>query len=514
MRTGHCGCLTALGVLLPLFLTLSALAQPLNREVEEIIHRSKLGAEARVGVYIQDLSNGVVLAATRAAEPFTPASNMKILTSGCALLVLGSDFVFTTELVRDGQTLIVRGSGDPALADPEILNQMEPRLTVDEVLNILAKAVASAGMTKATELIVDDRIFDREYVHPTWPKHQLSDWYCAEVSGLNFHTNVLSAWARPSPDGVGKRPIRSIQPDAPWLSVDNQARTVGEGKNAISLVRTTDANTFRLGGDVRFPIQEPVETTIHDPALFFGQVLADRLARAGVEIGDVTPAAAAVAAAPNPAVRLAAVGEALNEDRVLARITTPMADVLRRCNMDSHNLYAECLFKRMGRQINGDSGSWKSGAAVLRMMLSQKVGPLAARSTIIADGSGMSRDNAVTPETLVKWLGVMASAESGVRDAFIDSLATPGEGRMKDRFQGMRLKNEVRAKSGYIKGVRTLSGYITNTETGRRVAFSIMVNSASDDAGSQAKRFHEEIVAEADRWLSRQGAPARAAQGG
>ncbi len=501
----------ALGVVLGAAVALAAPAgaQPLNDAIQRQIDAVKLGPEARVGVCIIDEASGAVLASIRAGEAFVPASNQKLLTSGAALLVLGPEFVFTTELVRSGDDLAVIGSGDPALADPDVLDRLEPRLTVDDLLATMADSVARAGITRAARLVVDDRVFDRQLVHPSWPERQLGDWYCAQVSGVSFHANVISVFPRPSPDGPGHRATFTVQPGAPWLSIENRAVTRAQGQNAISLVRVGDGNQFRMSGDVRAASQAPVETTVNEPALFFGQLLADRVEAAGVPIGE-----GGAAGGPNPAVMLAAPGEQVARDRVLARVTTPIADVLRRCNRDSHNLYAEALLKRIAHETTKEPGSWAGGAAVLRMLLSEKIDPEAAAETVIADGSGMSRDNLVSARTLARWLVALAAESPTVSGAFIDSLARPGEGTLRDRFRSPRPRNQVCGKSGYIRGVRSLSGYLTTPDGSRRVAYAILINGVREDAGLTAKRLHESIVLEADRWLTRQGAREKPNLGG
>jgi len=493
-------------------LTLAPLAnaQPLNAEVQRLINNAKLGDNAKIGVYAIDSASKNVLVSIRAGETYTPASNQKLLTSGAALLVLGPDFQFSTELIRDGETLFIKGSGDPALADPDVLSTMEPKLTVDDVLDVLTKAVPKAGMDRVKEIVIDDRAFDRDYVHPSWPTKQLGDWYCAEVGGLNFHTNVLSVYPRPSPDGLGNRPTITIQPFAAWLSVENLAKTVGDGKNAVSLNRVNNQNQFRMRGEVRTPMTVAVETTVHENGLFFGQILADRLQKSGVPVGGEIDASKG----PSPAVRLIGADEPYNAQRTVAKVTTPLSDVLRRCNRDSHNLYAEALIKAVGHQTTGESGSWTNGSAVIRMMISQKVSPDASAHTVIADGSGMSRNNKVAPSTLAGWLDMLARESPAIRDAFTDSLAVPGQGTLKERFQSSKLKNEVRGKSGYIKGVRTLSGYLIDPKTGRRISWSVMVNTPNDEFGAQSKRLHEDIVASLDRWLARQTPSVQPALGG
>ena len=88
-----------------------------------------------------------------------------------------------------------------------------------------------------------------------------------------------------------------------------------------------------------------------------------------------------------------------------------MTTVLRRCNVDSYNLYAESLFKRLGYEVTRAPGSWSNGAAVLRMVLQEHLGIDAGKAFTVADGSGMSRNNRVTPRMLALWLKAMADDE-------------------------------------------------------------------------------------------------------
>ncbi len=470
-----------------------ALAQPgsLKDEVSRAVAGLKLGS-ARVGISVVDLETGDSLAEMNADLPLTPASNMKLLTTGAAAVVLTPEFVFKTEVIRDGDRLIVRGSGDPSLGDPLVLGDNEPKLTVGDVLSALAGAAAKSGMHEVREIVVDDRVFDRELVHPNWPVNQLDRPYCAQVSGLNFHVNVLSFYPGPNPQGPGTPPVYALEPEAPWVRVDVRARTVADGKNTAWITREQGEDRFALRGDIRFQTQQPIEITCQDPALFFGRLLAHQLSKAGVRVAQAQNA---------PAVRLAGAQEQF-AGRAIAIVNTPLADVLRRCNADSENLYAEALLKRMGHAVTRDAGSWNNGASVLRMVIGQRLSPQHAAATTISDGSGMSRANQVSPGTLTRWLGAM-HADAKVRDMFTDSLARPGTGTLKKRFRDAKLKNEVRAKSGYIEGVRTLSGYVINGSTGRRVAFSVMVNDISSDEQTRAAmELHEDIVKLADRWLA------------
>jgi D-alanyl-D-alanine carboxypeptidase/D-alanyl-D-alanine-endopeptidase (penicillin-binding protein 4) len=463
----------------------------LNDEVARAAQTRKLG-QARVGICIRDVDHGITLADFHAEEAFTPASNMKLLTSGGALMVLSPEFRFQTRVVLDGERLVVIGSGDPALADAELLARMTPKMTVGDCLSVIIGAVNKAGVRSVKEVVVDDRIFDRQFVHPTWAVDKLDRGYSAEVAGLNFHSNVISVYPRPSPDGAGGAPQFSIEPEAPFLPFENRAKTVTEGKNTVWISRDPNANRFVLRGEVRSPAQTPVQITVHDPPEFFARLLAHYLSKAGITVESTA--------------RVCTAGEVFDSSRVLAVISTPMDEVLQRCNSDSANLYAECLLKRLGQAVTGEPGSWANGGAVLRMVLAQNLGAAQAASVIVADGSGLSRENSVSPMVLAKWLEVMAR-DARVRDAFTESMATPGKGTLRNRFREVTLSNNLYAKSGFINGVRSLSGYIVHPASGRRLAFSVIVNDIKTDAQTLAAlELHETIVKIADQHLKRMAA--------
>jgi len=478
-------------------------AQIFNDDVQRLMSKGKLG-KGKVGISIIDVSSGDVLANIRAGEAFTPASNMKLLSSGAALLTLGKDFVFRTRVesvdgmsATDADRLVVVGDGDPALGDPDVLSQMTPKMTVADLLGTIADAVKKDGGTRFSQLIIDDRVFDRETIHESWPKDQLNRWYCAEVMGVNFHTNVINFFPAPSPDGIGRPPAFTIQPEAPWLEVENKGRTVKDGNNSAWLTRAPDANTFTLFGEIKFRAQVPVEVTMHEPALFMGQVLADTLDAKGISVGSSGSAGRA-----NPAVRLVGPKEAFSPPKSLAVVSTPMQVVLDRCNSDSQNMYAEALLKRAAYKVTGEPGSWASGASLIRMLLADKLGPEYAASTEIADGSGMSALNKVRPATLTHWMAALAK-NSDTSEAFMHSLATPGRGTLSKRFMASKLACNLHAKSGAINGVRCLSGIVTHPTTGRMIAFSVMGNELQGDGIRASMELAEEVVEMIDRWLAK-----------
>jgi len=499
------GSIAAVAACLPV---LSARAQELDRQVSSVIDRARLSGAA-IGVEIVDVQSGRELASVKKNDYFIPASNMKLLTSAAALSLLGPDFEFRTEIRRVGDRLVVRGCGDPAFADPVLLEEMG--VTLAEFMSRLAQGVADSGMTRVSEIIVDDRIFDRDYVHPDWPRNQLDNAYCAEVSGLNFHTNVLSVYASPGAR-EGEPAVIRVEPDTRAVEIRKKARTVrgSDASTRIGAVRQGMDNIFVITGTVSSSMRKPAENTLHEASLVMGRMLAERLAALGVGAEPPKPVGAPDPSSPAPVfiespVRLATRDEELDKhDGVLAIVRTPISVVLERCNSDSENLYAESLCKLMGNFSTGLPGTWGSGASATRMQIRDRLGPEFATALFIADGSGLSRSNRVTPALLGSWLASMA-ADPRCGPTLIQSLPRAGmEGTMAHRFRNKPLKNEVRGKSGYINGVRTLSGFVTNIPTQRRVAFSILVNDIPASGDAKAKELHEDIVQVIDQWLTKQ----------
>jgi D-alanyl-D-alanine carboxypeptidase/D-alanyl-D-alanine-endopeptidase (penicillin-binding protein 4) len=240
-----------------------------------------------------------------------------------------------------------------------------------------------------------------------------------------------------------------------------------------------------LRGDVRW-VGSPIKVTIHDNPSHFGSILKDRLAKAGVKVGSVrrvTP-----------------------EDHVDARtnlhiVRSPMHIVLRRTNEDSQNLYAESLIKRIGHEVTGQPGSWANGGTVIRMLVQERLRSSPASAVVVADGSGMSRSNAVTPQALAEWLTSFAN-DPKLSEPFIASLAQPGSGTLRSRMQNAELDFKVFAKSGYLNGVHALSGYVIDPETDRKVVFSILINDRPSSVPSRfVHEFNEKVVELADEWL-------------
>ena len=418
-------------------------------------------AQATYGVCVVDLGSGKTVFEAHADRPLVPASTMKTFVMAAALQRLGPAFAFETHFATDGTHLYLIGSGDPALGDSKLCAAREEPVT--GVFEQWASLLAAADVQAIPgDLIVDESIFDDQRVHPSWEDSDLGKWFAAPVAGLNFNDNCVDITLEPA-SRSGDPAIVSTVPDCPSIRVQNKVRT-GAGSNPL-LHHPAGSFDYRISGHCAkrwlFP---PV--AFPDPALLGGDALRIVLSKNGVSIGG---------GLVRNRVRLWD-GSIPPSLRILATHTTPLTDVLGRIGKNSQNLFAECVLKRLGyeweknRGTDEAQGSWASGARAIRDSLVAM--GLDTSGMVISDGSGLSRDNRCSARQLA---GVLALVDrSPHREVMRASLSLAGtDGSLRKRLRD--LPGRVWGKTGTMRGVRALCGYVDGSSSGR-YAFAIIFN--------------------------------------
>lgn len=158
-------------------------------------------------------------------------------------------------------------------------------------------------------------------------------------------------------------------------------------------------------------------------------------------------------------------------DTLYSFYSLPLRDILKPFLKPSQNQTGEALIRTLGLEKTG-VGIADSGAVVIKRQLA--TWGIDSTSTVIYDGSGMSRHDLVTPEALVKIL--VAMQKDSAFTAFYDALPIVGvDGTTRTRMLGSAAVNNFRAKTGTLEFVRSLSGYGT-TAAGEKIVFSMMEN--------------------------------------
>lgn len=441
--------------LLPLFFVTSVFAKDMT-PIIEMVHQSMPGAH--LGVMVQDMDRGTWLYRYHSYEYFEPASVNKLFVVSAALKGLGPDWRYKTEvLVRDGQlrrgvlngNLVIRFSGDPTFTEEDL-----HRLVVD---------VKDAGVRQVKgRVLIDGHRFTEPTYPPGWTMDSLWQGYSAPVTAVMLDENEIPMTVRPN-STLGKVIRVQMNPYQRGYLSAVHAKTVTAKQADLHCALTVDGdvhNHYAVNGC--WPIDVPKATlnvAIRHPEAYMKDRLLANFKAAGVKVGKIEMLR-------KPIKLKAYQSIATYESPPLRQIVAPLLK-------DSDNLYAESLLKTLGQQLGGN-GSTQEGLVQESMVLRKQL-DMRFKHHTIADGSGVSRYNRVTPHMLARLLYVMYHDQAVYSD-FSRALPIAGyDGTLKDRMTSFDVKERVWAKSGTLKHVSSLAGYMT-TRQGHHLAFVILIN--------------------------------------
>ncbi|MEM0962934.1 MAG: D-alanyl-D-alanine carboxypeptidase/D-alanyl-D-alanine-endopeptidase [Bacteroidota bacterium] len=458
----------------------------LTSEVDRILD-ARAFDDAYWGAYIVNLDSGEVLYDRNGVRRFIPASNMKLLSTAAALDALGPSFRYQTRLYADGDiqdgtlqgNLVVRGAGDPTLGG---------RYADDDPLRTFrqwADSLRALGVRRITgDVIGDDDIFDNVHLGQGWQWDDLVWYYGAEISGLQFDEGTIHMRSRGTTPG---QPARvTVEPDYGYIQVVNRTTTTDGGRIREGYDRALSGNVFTLTSEVPAGETETEDVAVVNPTAYFVSTLVGVLEEAGIDV-DGAPVDVDDWGRSPPY-------EALR--RVATHESPRLAEIIKQTNEDSNNVYAEHLLRTLGAYVYQGSehplGSAAAGVAAQAPFL-ERIG-VDPESFRVSDGSGLSALNRLTPAGIVGILrGMHQHPSRPTRDAFYASLAVGGyTGTIRRRYRSGDARGNVRAKTGFITGARTLSGYVRSA-AGDLIAFSLMCNNYTVPT-SRVNRSQDEIV--------------------
>ncbi|MBO0863203.1 MAG: D-alanyl-D-alanine carboxypeptidase/D-alanyl-D-alanine-endopeptidase [Chloracidobacterium sp.] len=459
----------------------------LQSRITDLLDQPKF-ASARWGARIITTEGGVVFERD-VDKSFMPASNMKLYTMAAALDAFGPDFKIKTSVYTTrpaGKTgilngdLILYGRGDPNLSprfdtdDPHRYDELAPADKITGIERLADQIKASGVKTVTGNLIGDDSFFAGDLLGPGWEWDDAQFYYGAEVSALTVNDNSVMFTVTPA-TRVGAPPSIKVQPETGYLKIVNNAKTVASGQTRIGVNRPLDSNTVEFFGGIPHRASEfKVNIAAHDPARFAATLLKEALARRGVRVrGKVERYDAFI--------RVAKPFDESKLTEIASVESQPLSEMIKVVNKQSQNLHAELMLRQLGarsadtRSLD-EYGRPKSTAAVgaeIRRQFLQKAGievaPLSLR-----DGSGLSRQNLVTPRSTVRLLEFMRAHPQS--KTWLESLTIAGvDGTLQRRMRDSAAANNLRGKTGSLIYVNALSGYI-KTLRGQQLILSMMGN--------------------------------------
>lgn len=434
------------------FLFFSSWAHALPMGIEKAIKRSGI-PKKDISIYIKDAgeSNRIV-ASLNAVKSRTPASVIKVLATYASILKLGFDYRWPTKFYARGDIykgvlngdLIVKGFGDPTLNSTH--------------LKEIVRKIKAQGIKKITGDIVIDRSYFKVGTRDSskFDENPYSP-YNAMPDAMMFNERVSTICIE-----VGKNSVSKKNPDGSYKLINNIKAVNKPCKGryswpGIKIDKSKTVPKVLLQGKMSKHCEKRnICKVITKPYKSFYYALKDSLKKAGVEVDGYMK-----------------LQKTTNLSRLLfTHYSSSLEKIISKTSKKSNNLYARHLLLLLGAKQYSAPATLEKGRRAIEYILRSKRA-IAWDELKIDNGSGLSRSAKMSAKTLAD---MYDNAYERYGQRWMDTLSIAGvDGTIKKRFRGTIVKNKAWMKTGTLKRVKNIGGYVKNSE-GMVYTVVILVN--------------------------------------
>ncbi|PJG86550.1 serine-type D-Ala-D-Ala carboxypeptidase [Conservatibacter flavescens] len=411
-----------------------------------------------LGFIAKNLTQNQVIAQYNSDTFMLPASTQKVLTALTAKLALGDSFRFSTSLLTNGTIkngilqgdLIAKFTGDPDLTSGQLAN--------------LLSELKKQGIQKINgNLILDTSVFASHDRAPGWIWNDLTMCFNSPPAAVNIDNNCFYVDLEANQD-VGQH-VKFNVPAAFPVQVFGQVRIADKKEAGYCQLDAVvhDNNRYQIKGCLARQTKPfALSFAVQDPDAYAAAIIQRQLKRLNIEFkGQVqqplTP----------------------QQGKLLAEhLSAPLPDLLTKMMKKSDNQIADALFRTVAYHTYKRPASFQLGTLAMKKVLSSQAGIQFGHS-VIADGSGLSRHNLIAPETMLQILEYIARNEETLNLMATFPIAGV-DGTLSGRGSMINepLVKNIKAKTGALKGVYNLAGFMTNAQ-GEHIAFVQFINGYS-----------------------------------
>ncbi|MFC2553179.1 MAG: serine-type D-Ala-D-Ala carboxypeptidase [Rodentibacter sp.] len=422
---------------------------------------------ASTAVIAKNIDQNKIVADYNGSTFMLPASTQKVFTAVAAKLVLGDEFKFDTALLTNGKiqngdldgNLIVRFTGDP-------------ELTSGQLYDLLAE-LKKQGVNKINgDLVLDTSVFSSHDRGLGWIWNDLTMCFNSPPSAANIDNNCFYAEldANQAPGETVKINVPAQFP----IQVFGQVYIADSNEAPYCQLDVVvhDNNRYQVKGCLARQTKPfGLSFAVQDPDAYAAAIIQRQLKRLGIEFnGKVLQP------------------QKMQQGQLLVQhFSKPLPDLLKKMMKKSDNQIADSLFRAVAYHYYKRPASFQLGTLAVKSIL-QKQG-IKFGNSILADGSGLSRHNLVAPKTMLSVLEYIARNEDKLH--LMETFPIAGvDGTISGRggLINPPLVKNVIAKTGSLKGVYNLAGFMNNAR-GEKVAFVQFINGYSTgELESKTKR--------------------------
>ncbi|MCS7076521.1 MAG: D-alanyl-D-alanine carboxypeptidase/D-alanyl-D-alanine-endopeptidase [Bacteroidia bacterium] len=446
--------------------------QQLKKGIEQKLKTLRtLNPKGTFGIKVYSLTHKEILYELNSWKLFKPASNLKVLTSACAITYLGKDFCFKTPILIEGYikdsvlygNLIIVGSGDPSFSGR--LYDNNPFAVFEQWADTLkAKGIFCINGS----VIADDSLIDLQFPSPDRDYSEFAhEWWNTENTAFSFNDNQVTI--RITPTQINKYAYIETYPKTNHVLIQNECLTTGGKWASIKVSRKQNSYKFVIKGSIGILHGKYEEDfAVCNPTQYFLDALVDTWQKKGIKIKGYAI----------PKYQIADFSKS-NCDTLFVHTSKNIFELLYPVNNNSNNMYADAFFLKVGAELGG-VGNYSNSMICFRYFLEQVAGTCYFD---LADGSGLSHCNKITPDLMIKVLEFMYSKP--YFEDYLKTFSIPGVcGTAYERLYSPYLNGHTYAKTGSIYGVEAFSGYYHSPKTGEWIAFSYLGNELTQKKAS------------------------------
>jgi len=424
----------------------------IQNDVDKLIYR--INPHVNLGMVVIDLTSGETLYRRNAERLFIPASNMKLFSEAAALMVLGPDYRFKNQLS------ISAGKVQQGVLQGNIYLHLngDPSFSRDDLKYLLSSLKDWNINTIQGSVFIDSSLAGVDTYPPGWLAADLSYSYGAPNAPLMVDSNRLTVTVNPGAR-VGAPAVVEVDDDGAGIVLNNQATTKASPKGCgvgFSLDKDNHLTVHGCVGIDQWAIQQRM--AIKNPLMYAQGMIKSALIKENIQLNGQVQ----LGKAPTGALLIAT-----QHSKPVSQL---MADTLK----PSDNLYADSLYLHAAAKINGSPVNWREAQPLIKNFLQSQTN-INFKNAIFTDGSGLSRYSLVTPEQTISLLKFLYQ-RFPLSYEYISALPVSGrDGTLQKRFRIPSQQGFVRAKTGTMAGINSLSGYLY-TANGHTLAFAMFIN--------------------------------------
>lgn len=420
-------------------------------ELNRLIQANSNNAD--ISVYVRSMRDGNSLYSLNVNRPLTPASTMKVLTAEAALIYLGPDYRFSTQLLTDAKGVkngVLQGNLYVVLSG-------DPTLTYNDLIDLMDTLHSQQIQSIAGNIYIDNTAYDQSFYGPGWVWKDKNYCYAAPISASIINHNCIPFQITPSK--TAGKPAQVVTSSKYFYPPIRNSVITKSGRSNNCGLRLSNApgSSIILDGCLsKGRYAYGVSYVVTDVPEYNRALFKSLFAREGIDVyGTVTFGSAKD--------NLSLVGQHASKP-----LRVMIVDMLKK----SDNIIAGALFKKIGQLYTRSPGSWENGSLAVSKILAKHAGVNTSGLRIL-DGSGLSPDNLTTSAQMMQVLD-FAYHHYPTSYEFVSALPIAGvDGTLKHRMGNIARK--VRAKTGTISGVVSLAGYAVSAQK-ETLAFVILIN--------------------------------------